>query len=78
MIIVRKTEREIFMTHVSAAFTLDAPTFNSNLMMLKKTFEFKIHNMKNLPKNRILVTLRFLDTVAKTKFEDFLFNNADF
>ena len=66
------------MTHVSAAFTLDAPSFNSNLMPLKKTFEFKIRKMKNLSKNRVLITLRFLDDTAKTKFEDFLFNNADF
>ena len=63
---------------VPAVYTLDTPTFNNNLMSLKKTFNFDIRRMKYLPKNRLTVTLRFIDEAAKTKYEDYLYRNEDY
>ena len=63
---------------VPAVYTLDTPTFNNNLMSLKKTFNFDIRRMKYLPKNRLTVTLRFIDEAAKIKYEEYLYRNEDY
>ena len=73
-----ETEKEISTMSVPASYTLDAPTFNNNVILFTKTFNFTIRKIKNLTLNRVLVSVRFVDETAKTKFEDFLFRNEDY
>ena len=70
-----ETAKEISTMTVPASYTLDAPTFNSNVLMLIEDFNFTIRKTKTLPMNRILVSVRFVDESAKTKFDNYLFES---
>ena len=63
---------------VPASYTFDAPTFNNNESLFTKTFDCRIRKIKHLTLNRVLVSMRFVDEIAKTKFEDYLYRNEDY
>ena len=73
-----ETAKETRTMSVPAVYTLNAPSFNSNLTSLKKSFNFVIRRMKHLSKNRLTVTLRFENEVDKIKYENYLYRQADY